>query len=70
MDVQHPALSGSTAQPSMNKMLNLIRNYPDERVATKSPQLNNDAIKASMSSLYGLRFQYRDFGVYVIILNL
>ena len=61
MDVQHPALSGSTAQPSMNKMLNLIRNYPDERVATKSPQLNNDAIKASMSSLYGLRFQYRDF---------
>jgi hypothetical protein len=60
MDVQHPALSGSTAQPSMNKMLNLIRNYPDERVAKKSPQLNNDAIKASMSSLYRLRFQYRD----------
>ena len=23
-------------------------------------QLNNDAIKASMSSLYRLRFQYRD----------
>ena len=61
MDVQHPALAGSTAQPSMNKMLNLIRNYPDERVAAKSPQLNYDAIKASMSSLYGLRFQYRDF---------
>ena len=61
MDVQHPALAGSTAQPSMNKMINLIRNYPDERVAAKSPQLNYDAIKASMSSLYGLRFQYRDF---------
>ena len=61
MDVQHPALAGSTAQPSMNKMLNLIRNYPDERVAAKSPQLNYDAIKASMSSLYRLRFQYRDF---------
>ena len=61
MDVQHPALAGSTAQPSMNKMLNLISNYPDERVAAKSPQLNNDAIKASMSSLYGLRFRYRDF---------
>ena len=61
MDVQHPALAGSTAQPSMNKMLNLIRNYPDERVAAKSPQLNYDAIKASMSSLYELRFQYREF---------
>ena len=61
MDVQHPALAGSTAQPSMNKMLNLISNYPDQRVAAKSPQLNNDAIKASMSSLYGLRFRYRDF---------
>ena len=60
MDVQHPALAGSTAQPSMNKMLNLISNYPDQRVAAKSPQLNNDAIKASMSSLYGLRFRYRD----------
>ena len=61
MDVQHPALAGSTAQPSMNKMVDLIRNYPDERIASESPQLDIDAIKASMFSLYGLRFRYREF---------
>jgi len=61
MDVQHPALAGSTAQPSMNKMADLIRNYPDERVSSKTPKLNVDAIKASMFSLYGLRFRYREF---------
>ena len=51
MDVQHPALAGSTAQPSMNKMVDLIRNYPDERVSSKTPELNIDAIKQSMFSL-------------------
>ncbi len=61
MDVQHPALAGSTAQPSMNKMVDLIKNYPDERIAAESPQLDIDAIKASMFSLYGLRFRYREF---------
>ena len=61
MDVQHPALAGSTAQPSMNKMVDLIRNYPDERVSAQTPELNIDAIKASMFSLYGLRFRYREF---------
>jgi len=61
MDVQHPALAGSTAQPSMNKMVDLIRNYPDERVSSKTPELNIDAIKESMFSLYGLRFRYREF---------
>ena len=61
MDVQHPALAGSTAQPSMNKMVDLIRNYPDERVSSKTPELNIDAIKASMFSLYGLRFRYREY---------
>ena len=61
MDVQHPALAGSTAQPSMNKMADLIRNYPDKRVSSKTPKLNIDAIKASMFSLYGLRFRYREF---------
>jgi len=57
MDVQHPALAGSTAQPSMNKMVDLIRNYPDKRVSSNTPKLNIDAIKASMFSLYGLRFR-------------
>ena len=61
MDVQHPALAGSTAQPSMNKMVDLIHNYPDKRVSSKTPALNIDAIKASMFSLYGLRFRYREF---------
>lgn len=61
MDVQHPALAGSTAQPSMNKMVDLIRNYPDKRVSSKTPKLSIDAIKASMFSLYGLRFRYREF---------
>jgi len=61
MDVQHPALAGSTAQPSMNKMVGLIKNYPDERIKSNTPQLDIDAIKASMFSLYGLRFRYREF---------
>ena len=61
MDVQHPALAGSTAQPSMNKMAGLIKNYPDERIKSNMPELNIDAIKGSMNSLYGLRFRYREF---------
>ena len=61
MDVQHPALAGSTAQPSMNKMAGLIKNHPDPRIKSNCPELNIDAIKASMFSLYGLRFRYREF---------
>ncbi|MGC6484201.1 MAG: hypothetical protein ACON4P_00885, partial [Candidatus Puniceispirillales bacterium] len=61
MDVQHPALAGSTAQPSMNKMAGLISNHPEKRIKTECPRLNIDAIKASMFSLYGLRFRYREF---------
>jgi len=61
MDVQHPALSGSTAQPSMNKMVGLIENHPSEVIQKNAPQLNIDAIKESMYSLFGLRFRYREF---------
>ena len=61
MDVQHPALAGSTAQPSMNKMAGLINNHPDARIKASAPHLNIEAIKASMFSLYGLRFRYREF---------
>lgn len=61
MDVQHPALAGSTAQPSMNKMAGLITNHPDPRIKSSGPELNISAIKASMFSLYGLRFRYREF---------
>lgn len=61
MDVQHPALAGSTAQPSINKMAGLISNHPDRRIKAECPRLNIDAIKASMFSLYGLRFRYREF---------
>ena len=61
MDVQHPALAGSTAQPSMNKMAGLIKNHPDPRIKAAVPALNINAIKDSMFSLYGLRFRYREF---------
>jgi len=61
MDVQHPALAGSTAQPSMNKMVGLIKNHPDPRIKSSAPELNIKAIKASMFSLYGLRFRYREY---------
>ena len=61
MDVQHPALAGSTAQPSMNKMAGLINNHPDARIKASAPVLDIEAIKASMFSLYGLRFRYREF---------
>ena len=61
MDVQHPALAGSAAQPSMNKMAGLINNHPDARIKASAPLLDIDAIKASMFSLYGLRFRYREF---------
>lgn len=61
IDVQHPALSGATAHPSMLKMLNLIKNHPNEAVRENAPELNIDAIKADMDRLYGMRFQYRDF---------
>ncbi len=61
MDVQHPALSGSTAQPSMNKMASLIENHPLANMKKNAPKLNISAIKKSMSSLFGLRFRYREF---------
>ena len=61
MDVQHPALAGSTAQPSMNKMVGLIENHPNPKISSNAPKLDIGAIKASMNSLYGMRFRYREF---------
>lgn len=61
MDVQHPALAGSTAQPSVLKMQGLIENHPDEDIRANAPELNIDAMKADMKSLYEMRFDYRDF---------
>lgn len=61
MDVQHPALSGSTSQPSMNKMVGLIRNHPDKKINSNAPKLDAGAIKGSMRSLFSLRFRYRDY---------
>ena len=61
MDVQNPALSGSTAQPSMNKMVGLIENYPDPVISSNAPKLNIKAIKESMFKLFGLRFRYREY---------
>ncbi len=60
MDVQHPALSGSTAQPSMLKMLSLIENHPDAEIRENAPQLDIDAIKKDMKLLYEMRYIYRD----------
>ncbi|ODS23358.1 hypothetical protein AB835_09390 [Candidatus Endobugula sertula] len=61
IDVQHQALSGSTAQPSMSKMVGLIRNHSDEKIRANTPKLSIKAIKESMKSLFGLRFQYREY---------
>ena len=61
MDVQHPALSGSTAQPSMNKIAGVIRSHPDTAISSQAPKLNIDAIKESMRPLFALRFRYREF---------
>lgn len=60
IDVQHPALSGSTAHPSMLKMAHLIRNHPNRAIREQAPVLNIEAIKADMVSLYVLRFMYRE----------
>ena len=61
IDVQHPALSGSTAQPSMTKMAELVANYPDPSVNIHAPELNKKAIKDSLESLLRLRFRYREY---------
>ncbi|HPF77925.1 MAG TPA: hypothetical protein PLF01_01415 [Alphaproteobacteria bacterium] len=60
MDVQHPAMSGSTAQPNMLKMLNLIKNHPDPSIRENAPRLNIAAIKKDMERLYEMRFRYGD----------
>ncbi len=60
IDIQHPALSGSTAHPSMLKMAHLIRNHPNQAIRGQAPILNIDAIKADMDTLYVLRFLYRE----------
>lgn len=61
MDVQNPALAGSTAQPSMLKMLSLIKNHPLKAMRDNAPKLNIDVIKDSMSKLFAMRFLFRDF---------
>ena len=61
LDVQHPALSGSTAHPSMTKMAELIKNYPDKKISRHAPILNKDAIKDSMDKILKLRFRYREY---------
>ena len=60
IDVQHPAMSGSTAQPSMSKMWSLIKNHPNERVSKRLPDLNKNAIDADRDALHALRFKYRE----------
>tara|TARA_R110002074_G_scaffold170005_2_gene331868 strand:+ start:2956 stop:4911 length:1956 start_codon:yes stop_codon:yes gene_type:complete len=60
IDVQHPAMAGSTAHPSSLKMLQLIQNHPNPTVRENAPQLDIDAIKADMDALFRLRFEYRD----------
>jgi len=61
MDVQNPALAGSTAQPSMLKMLSMIKNHPLQAMRDNAPKLNIDVIKESMSKLFAMRFLFRDF---------
>lgn len=61
IDVQNPALAGSTAHPSMLKMAHLIRNHPFQHIKDNLPTLNMAAIKNSLSSLFRMRFIYRNF---------
>lgn len=61
MDVQNPALAGSTAHPSMLKMLSLIKNHPLKAMRDNAPKLDIDVIKESMSKLFAMRFLFRDF---------
>lgn len=59
IDVQHPAMSGSTAHPSMSRMYSLGQAHPNKDIAANLPNLNFDAINADNASLRHLRFQYR-----------
>lgn len=61
VDVQHPAMSGSTAHPSMLKMASLIRNHPNGQISRNAPDLNTEAITADRGKLLELRFRYRGF---------
>lgn len=58
-DAQHPALAGSTAHPSLQKMNSLLLVHPNKAVRENIPQLDFDAIQADMESLALFRFQYR-----------
>lgn len=59
IDVQHPAMAGFTAHPSMLKMRSLIANHPNPEIRANVPELNIEAIKADMESLYMLAYRYR-----------
>lgn len=61
IDVQHPAMSGSTAQPSMLKMISLMRNHPNPKVKAQALELDKDAIEADEKALLEMRFRYREF---------
>lgn len=58
-DVQHPALAGSTAHPSMQKMNSLLHVHPNKAIRENKPVLDFDAIQADMDSLAMFRFRYR-----------
>ena len=61
MDVQHPALAGLTAHPSMTKMEDLLKDYPNQNIKENAPNVNREAIKADMVRLSTMRFLYRKY---------
>jgi pyruvate/oxaloacetate carboxyltransferase len=61
IDVQHPALSGLTAHPSIFKMQQIIKAHPNPAVRDNAPAIDAPAIRADMDSLHALRFRYRKY---------
>ncbi len=60
LDVQTPALAGSTAHPNVLKMHSLLKADPDPAVRDATPDLNVDALNADMDEQLETRFLFQD----------
>lgn len=60
IDVLHEAIAGNTAQPSMQRMLELIKGHHNKKLAAQAPVIDAGALAQDADKLYALRYKYRD----------
>ncbi len=63
VDAAHPAFSGNTAQISILKLHDAIKNHPNPNVRARLFELNFDALAADVKSFNELRARYHEYEI-------